>query len=101
MFIWEIKNGKKLLKITGCCLLALVMIMCFGNISQAAPKEVKVAAVLSLTGKMSGQGVQLKEAYEILVEKINKEGGVYTAGTGLERLTPCIPSSNSGFRITS
>lgn len=64
-------------KVTGCCLLALVMVLCFGNVSQAAPDKIKVAAVLSLTGKMSGQGVQLKEAYEILVEKINKEGGVY------------------------
>lgn len=68
---------KKWFKVAGCCFLASLMIMCFGNSLQAAPDKIKVAAVLSLTGKMSGQGVQLKEAYEILVEKINNEGGVY------------------------
>jgi len=69
--------NRNLLKITGCCFLVFVLIMCLGNVAQAAPKEIKVATVVSLTGKMSGQGVQLKEAYEILVEKINNEGGVY------------------------
>lgn len=48
----------------------------------AAPKSIKVSGVLSLTGKMSGQGVQLKKAYEILVEKINADGGVYVKKYG-------------------
>ncbi|MFC1890949.1 ABC transporter substrate-binding protein, partial [Thermodesulfobacteriota bacterium] len=64
------------------CALALVLTLTLGGISQAAPKSIKVSAVISLTGKMSGQGIQLKEAYDILVEKINNEGGVFVKEFG-------------------
>ncbi len=48
-----------------------------GTVAAAAPKSIKVSGVISVTGPMAGQGVILNEAYEILVEKINNEGGVY------------------------
>ncbi len=50
--------------------------------AQSPPKTIKVSAVLSLTGGMADQGVQLKQAYEILVEKINGSGGVYVKEYG-------------------
>ena len=77
-----IQMKRNLPKVIGCCFLALLLIMGLGNISQAAPKSIKVSGVISLTGKMSGQGIQLKEAYEILVEKVNNEGGVFVKKYG-------------------
>lgn len=68
--------------IIGSCMLALLLVLGTGIHAQAAPKSIKVSGVISLTGKMSGQGVQLKEAYEILVEKINAEGGVFVKKYG-------------------
>ncbi|OGP70082.1 MAG: hypothetical protein A2169_15280 [Deltaproteobacteria bacterium RBG_13_47_9] len=44
--------------------------------AQTAPKTIKVSAVISLTGPMAGQGTQLRNAYEIFVEKMNATGGV-------------------------
>ena len=64
------------------CTLALLLTVSLGGVSLAAPKSIKVSGVISLTGKMSGQGIQLKEAYEILVEKINNEGGVFVKEYG-------------------
>ncbi|MGD9033280.1 MAG: ABC transporter substrate-binding protein, partial [Desulfobacteraceae bacterium] len=51
--------------------------VCLGSISQAAPKSIKVSSVLSLTGKMSAMGMQIKPSYEIFVDKVNAEGGIY------------------------
>jgi branched-chain amino acid transport system substrate-binding protein len=53
-----------------------------GMAAPSAPQTIKVSAVLSLTGGMADQGVQLKQAYEILVEKINSTGGVYVKEYG-------------------
>ena len=54
----------------------------FQTAAQSPPNTIKVSAVLSLTGGMADQGVQLKEAYEILIEKINSSGGVYVKQYG-------------------
>jgi hypothetical protein len=42
-------------------------------VSQAAPKNIKVSAVVSETGKMAGAALQCKISYERFVEKINAE----------------------------
>ena len=47
---------KNLPKVIGCCLLALLFIISVGNISQAAPKSIKISGVISMTGKMAGNG---------------------------------------------
>jgi branched-chain amino acid transport system substrate-binding protein len=61
------------------CLLLLV----FGaQAGAAAPDTIKVSAVLSLTGGMADQGVQLKDGYEVLVAKVNAAGGVYVKEYG-------------------
>jgi branched-chain amino acid transport system substrate-binding protein len=44
---------------------------------QAAADEIKVSAVLSLTGKFAALAKQARDAYEIYTEKINNEGGIY------------------------
>jgi branched-chain amino acid transport system substrate-binding protein len=72
------KFSKLLVGLTACLLLLL-----FGvQVHAAAPDTIKVSAVLSLTGGMADQGVQLKEGYEILVAKINAGGGVYVKEYG-------------------
>ena len=61
-----------------CCLfVASLLVVGIGNISQAAPKSIKVSAVISMTGPMAGNGIQLHEAYQIIADKINAEGGIY------------------------
>ena len=69
-------------KIIGCCVAVLFFTLCVVGHSMAAPKAIKVSGVISVTGKMAGQGVQLDKAYEILVEKINAQGGVYVKEYG-------------------
>ena len=59
-----------------------LLVLCGSNISLAAPKSIKVSGVISVTGPMAGQGVILNQAYEILVEKINAEGGLYVKEYG-------------------
>lgn len=61
----------------GSTLAVFLLLVCLASVTEAAPKEIKVSGVISLTGKMAGQGVQLKEAYEILVEKVNADGGIF------------------------
>ena len=68
---------KSLPMVIGSVLGVFLLLFCLAGVSEAAPKKIKVSGVISLTGKMAGQGVQLKEAYEILVEKVNAEGGIY------------------------
>ena len=61
------------------CLLPLV----FGaQANAAAPDTIKVSAVISMTGGMAGNGIQLHEAYKILVDKINGEGGIFIKALG-------------------
>jgi branched-chain amino acid transport system substrate-binding protein len=58
-------------------LFIMVWVIGFGGIAQAAPKSIKISAVIPLTGVFSSTGVPLKIAYELIAEKINKEGGIY------------------------
>ncbi len=66
----------------GVCLVALLFVLSFGSVSQAAPKSIKVSNVVSLTGKMGSNGAQTKVGYEIFIKKINAEGGVYVKEYG-------------------
>jgi branched-chain amino acid transport system substrate-binding protein len=77
------KMGKRdLLMRAGVCFVVAAFMLCLGSISQAAPKSIKVSSVLSLTGKMSAMGMQIKPSYEIFVDKVNAEGGIYVKEYG-------------------
>lgn len=52
-------------------------VLCMSTSSYAAPDSIKVSGVISMTGPMAGNGIQLHEAYQILTEKINAAGGLY------------------------
>ena len=52
-------------------LMTLILVLGMGGVLQAAPKSIKVSAVISMTGPMAGNGIQLHEAYQIIVDKIN------------------------------
>ena len=73
---------KCLLLLTGVCLCSLWLVMGLEHAAQAAPKTIKISNVVSLTGRMSGTATQCKNAYEILVEKVNAEGGIYVKKYG-------------------
>jgi branched-chain amino acid transport system substrate-binding protein len=76
--------GKKWLVI----LLSLFLICAFFVIpnilpaAQTAPKTIKVSTVVSLTGGMAANGEQCRDGYEIYVNKINADGGVYVKEYG-------------------
>jgi branched-chain amino acid transport system substrate-binding protein len=61
----------------GVCLVVLGLVLGSGVEAQSAPETIKISAVLSLTGPMSGLATQARDAYEIYVDKINKDGGVF------------------------
>jgi branched-chain amino acid transport system substrate-binding protein len=63
-------------------IIVFLAVLCVSNTSDAAPESIKVSGVISVTGPMAGQGVQLHEAYEILTEKINASGGLYVKEYG-------------------
>jgi branched-chain amino acid transport system substrate-binding protein len=63
--------------IIGSCVLAFLLTLSLTIHVQAAPKSIKITAVLSMTGKFSGMGEQIKPSYEIAVEQVNAEGGIY------------------------
>ena len=44
---------------------------------QAAPQEIKIGAVVSLTGASSNVGKHMKQAAEMAVSEINSQGGVF------------------------
>jgi len=64
------------------CLCSIGLVLTHEITAQTAPKTIKISAVLSLTGGMADQGVQLKQAYEIIVEKTNASGGVFVKEYG-------------------
>lgn len=77
------KMGKRgMLMRLGVSLVVLLFVMSLGSISQAAPKSIKVSAVVSETGKMAGNALQAKAGYEIYLNKVNAEGGVYVKKYG-------------------
>jgi branched-chain amino acid transport system substrate-binding protein len=77
------KMGEKgLLMRAGICFMVAAFVLGFGSISQAEPKSIKVSAVISMTGFMAGNGIQLHEAYEIITKKVNAQGGIYVKKFG-------------------
>jgi branched-chain amino acid transport system substrate-binding protein len=42
-----------------------------------APEAIDLGAVVPLTGRLSGIGIQVERGYRLAVEKINEDGGVY------------------------
>lgn len=63
--------------VLGVCFVTLLLVLGSGSNAQAAPKTIKISNVVSLTGKMAANGLPCKNAYEILVDKINAAGGIY------------------------
>jgi branched-chain amino acid transport system substrate-binding protein len=77
------KMGKKgLLAKAGVFFMVAAFVLSLGGISQAEPKSIKVSAVISMTGFMAGNGIQLHEAYEIITKKVNAQGGIYVKKYG-------------------
>lgn len=77
------KMGKRNLLIgAAVCFMVAAFVLSLGGISQAAPKTIKVSAVVSETGNMAGNAMQCKTAYDIYVDKLNAEGGVYVKKYG-------------------
>ena len=50
--------------------------------AEKAPETIKVSTVVSLTGGMAANGEQCRDGYEIYVNKINADGGVYVKEYG-------------------
>ena len=74
--------NKAILKETGIILLVCIFTLVIAIGAQAAPESIKISSVVPLTGPFSSTGVPLKIAYEIITEKINKEGGIYVKEYG-------------------
>jgi branched-chain amino acid transport system substrate-binding protein len=53
-----------------------------GDVVAEAPKEIILGGVVSLTGPIAALAIDQKYAYELAVENINKEGGVYVKEYG-------------------
>jgi branched-chain amino acid transport system substrate-binding protein len=68
--------GRRALIVT--CLAALALTMAFGGRSLMAAKEgpIKIGAFFALSGPASGIGTPTKLVAEMVVDKINKEGGI-------------------------
>ena len=64
------------------CLCSTGLVLDRETMAQTAPKSIRVSGVVSLTGGMAGQGTQLRNAYEIFVEKVNASGGIYVKEYG-------------------
>jgi branched-chain amino acid transport system substrate-binding protein len=47
-----------------------------GEPSDSAPTEIKIGAVVPITGRYAALGAQIKGGYEVAVEEINSAGGV-------------------------
>jgi len=69
--------GRQLIKIIAICIVAVSL--CFMGVAGAAEAEkppIKVGAIFSVTGPAAFLGGPEQKTAEMLVEKINKEGGV-------------------------
>lgn len=58
-------------------LLLAVCLAPFGKATAAAPKEIRMGAILSITGMNAMTGAEQKWAYETAVADINKKGGIF------------------------
>lgn len=68
---------KGLLTTIGVGFIALFVALSLVSTAQAAPKKIKISAVLPLTGKFSAVGIPIEQAYQIAVETVNASGGIY------------------------
>ena len=66
---------KQLVKVTGILVLAIVIAIS-GIVKAADEPTIKVGAIFAVTGGASNLGAPEAKTAEMLVEKINKEGGV-------------------------
>lgn len=73
---------KCLVTLVSVCLCSVWLVLGLGADAQAAPKTIKISSVLSLTGKMSGMGTQIKPSYEIFADQVNAKGGIYVKKYG-------------------
>ncbi len=54
---------------------SLVLVACGGG--EEAPETIKIGAVVPLSGPFAGGGVQVQRGYEMAVNAVNENGGVY------------------------
>jgi len=73
---------KRLIIMMSVCLCSVWLLLGLQAAAQAAPKSIKVSAVVSETGKFAALANQAKNAYQIYVDKVNDEGGVYVKKYG-------------------
>jgi branched-chain amino acid transport system substrate-binding protein len=73
---------KQLIGITLCICLILLVALVPANAQPVAPKTIKIGILISFTGPDGMVGKPAKDGYELAVEKINKNGGVYVKEYG-------------------
>lgn len=63
-----------------CIAICIVTILIIGIVSCAKkrPEEIKIGAILPLTGDTASYGVALKKGMDLAIEKINSQGGINT-----------------------
>ncbi len=68
----------------GLALLAASMLVLAGgaNAAPAAPQVISIGAVMSLSGPFANLGNQTRAGYELAVEQINKDGGIFVKEYG-------------------
>jgi len=58
-------------------LVAFVVFFSIGQSPAAPPDEIKIGCTLPLTGRYAGNGIEVKDGYEIAVQHINDAGGIF------------------------
>src|SRR4030042_771134 len=73
-----------LITTVGMCLILMLAMLAFvpAYAKPAAPKTIKIGIMVSFTGPDAMIGKPAKDGYEMAVEKINKDGGVYVKEYG-------------------
>jgi branched-chain amino acid transport system substrate-binding protein len=74
------KGRKWTISILSICLILLFALA--ANAQPAAPKSIKIGILISFTGPDGMVGKPGKDGYELAVEKINKDGGVFVKEYG-------------------
>jgi branched-chain amino acid transport system substrate-binding protein len=54
-----------------------IMLSCGHAWGASAPDQIKIGCTLPLTGRYAGNGIEVKDGYEIAVEHINQSGGIF------------------------
>ena len=74
------KGRKWTITILSICL--ILMFAFTANAQPAAPRTIKIGILISFTGPDGMVGKPAKDGYELAVEKVNKDGGVYVKEYG-------------------